>query len=42
VWALPPLFNWSLAMANSQKLDAHQKALTLNLDPSIFGSFAVS
>ncbi len=27
-------------MANTQKLDAHHKALTLNLDPSIFGSFA--
>ena len=27
-------------MANRQKLDTHHKALTLNLDPSIFGSFA--
>ena len=27
-------------MANMQKLDTHHKALTLNLDPSIFGSFA--
>jgi len=27
-------------MANTQKLDTHHKALTLNLDPSIFGSFA--
>jgi hypothetical protein len=27
-------------MANSQKLDTHHKALTLNLDPSTFGSFA--
>jgi hypothetical protein len=27
-------------MANTQKLDTHRKALTLNLDPSSFGSFA--
>ena len=27
-------------MASTQKLDTHHKALTLNLDPSIFGSFA--
>src|SRR5262244_4649522 len=27
-------------MAASEKLDTHHKALTLNLDPSIFGSFA--
>src|SRR3984885_4711054 len=27
-------------MVNTQKLDTHHKALTLNLDPSIFGSFA--
>ena len=27
-------------MADAQKLDTHHKALTLNLDPSIFGSFA--
>lgn len=27
-------------MANTQKLDTHHKALTLNLDPSTFGSFA--
>jgi hypothetical protein len=27
-------------MATTQKLDTHHKALTLNLDPSIFGSFA--
>src|SRR5215469_1621665 len=27
-------------MANTEKLDTHHKALTLNLDPSIFGSFA--
>jgi hypothetical protein len=27
-------------MANTQKLDTHHKALTLNLDPLIFGSFA--
>jgi len=27
-------------MPSSEKLDAHQKALILNLDPSIFGSFA--
>jgi hypothetical protein len=27
-------------MTNAQKLDTHHKALTLNLDPSTFGSFA--
>jgi hypothetical protein len=27
-------------MASTEKLDTHQKALTLNLDPSTFGSFA--
>jgi hypothetical protein len=27
-------------MASTQKLDTHHKALTLNLDPSTFGSFA--
>jgi hypothetical protein len=27
-------------MAKTQKLDTHHKAPTLNLDPSIFGSFA--
>ena len=27
-------------MADTQKLDTHHKALTLNLDPSTFGSFA--
>jgi len=27
-------------MSTTEKLDTHQKALTLNLDPSIFGSFA--
>ena len=27
-------------MPSAQELDAHHKALTLNLDPSIFGSFA--
>jgi hypothetical protein len=27
-------------MLTTEKLDTHQKALTLNLDPSIFGSFA--
>jgi hypothetical protein len=27
-------------MADAQKLDTHHKALTLNLDPSTFGSFA--
>jgi hypothetical protein len=37
---LASLSNWSLAVANTQKLDTHHKALTLNLDPSIFGSFA--
>jgi len=29
-----------LAMAAIEKLDTHHKALTLNLDPSVFGSFA--
>ena len=28
------------AMPSAQKLDTHRKALTLNLDPSTFGSFA--
>ena len=27
-------------MPSAQKLDAHHKALTLNLDASVFGSFA--
>ncbi len=27
-------------MPSTEKLDTHQKALTLNLDPSTFGSFA--
>jgi len=27
-------------MPSAQKLDTHHKALTLNLDPSTFGSFA--
>ena len=27
-------------MADAQKIDTHHKALTLNLDPSTFGSFA--
>src|SRR6202023_3512193 len=27
-------------MPSAQKLDTHRKALTLNLDPSSFGSFA--
>src|SRR6201989_2787376 len=27
-------------MTSAQKLDTHHKALTLNLDPSTFGSFA--
>src|SRR2546427_9913753 len=27
-------------MPSTQKLDTHHKALTLNLDPSTFGSFA--
>jgi hypothetical protein len=27
-------------MLSTQKLDTHHKALTLNLDPSTFGSFA--
>src|SRR2546426_1369987 len=30
----------SLAMRSTEKLDTHHKALTLNLDPSTFGSFA--
>ena len=34
------LFDWSLAMPSAQKLDTHHKALTLNLDASVFGSFA--
>ena len=29
-----------LALPSAQKLDTHRKALTLNLDPSTFGSFA--
>jgi hypothetical protein len=29
-----------LTVASAQKLDTHHKALTLNLDPSTFGSFA--
>src|SRR5260370_9503919 len=29
-----------LVMSSAQKLDTHHKALTLNLDPSTFGSFA--
>ncbi len=32
--------NIVLAMPPAQKLDTHHKALTLNLDPSTFGSFA--
>jgi len=27
-------------MPSTEKLDSHQKALTLNLNPSTFGSFA--
>src|SRR5262250_3807215 len=27
-------------MPSAEKMDTHQKALTLNLDPSTFGSFA--
>ena len=27
-------------MANNTKIDTHQKALSINLDPTIFGSFA--
>ena len=30
----------NLDYASPQKLDTHHKALTLNLDPSTFGSFA--
>ena len=29
-----------LAMPSAEKLDTHRKALSLNLDPSAFGSFA--
>jgi hypothetical protein len=32
--------DWIVSMADSQKLDTHHKALTLNLDQSTFGSFA--
>src|SRR5467141_150530 len=32
--------DWSLAMPSIEKVDAHRKALTLNLDPTTFGSFA--
>ena len=32
--------NLTLVMPSAQKLDTHHKALTLNLDPSTFGSFA--
>jgi hypothetical protein len=32
--------NLTVAMPSAQKLDTHHKALTLNLDPSTFGSFA--
>jgi hypothetical protein len=32
--------DWSLTMPIAQKLDAHHKALTLNLDAAAFGSFA--
>jgi len=32
--------NWNLAMASTERFDTHRKALTLNLDPSKFGSFA--
>jgi hypothetical protein len=39
--ALQKSDDWrSLAMPSAQKLDAHHKALTLNLDASVFGSFA--
>src|SRR2546430_17026998 len=30
----------NVAMPSTEKLDTHQKALTLNLDPSTIGSFA--
>jgi hypothetical protein len=33
-------FHWSVAMPSAEKIDTHQKALILNLDPSTFGSFA--
>src|ERR1700687_5875694 len=32
--------DWSLTMPSNEKLYTHRKALTLNLDPSTFGSFA--
>src|SRR6202158_1541719 len=32
--------DWSLTMPSNEKLDTHHKALTVNLDPSTFGSFA--
>src|SRR4029077_19915708 len=32
--------DWSLTMANTEQLDTHHKALTLNLAASTFGSFA--
>jgi hypothetical protein len=32
--------DWSLAVPSAQKFDTHNKALTLNLDASAFGSFA--
>jgi hypothetical protein len=32
--------DWSVAIPSAEKLDTHQKALTVNLDPSTFGSFA--
>src|SRR4029077_6153606 len=31
---------WSFTMPSIEQLDSHRKALTLNLDPSTFGSFA--
>jgi hypothetical protein len=34
------LLDWNLAVPFAQKPNTHQKALTLNLDASAFGSFA--
>src|SRR5215467_7744672 len=32
--------DWSVTMHSAEKIDMHHKALTVNLDPSTFGSFA--
>jgi len=43
-WPTPQTFqtwtNGSFAMPSSSKIDTHHKALTLNLDPTTFGSLA--